>query len=149
MKKRLAEMEAEHKKITEMQQQLDAASGSTTKGSHPSAADQAEIDSRSIYVSQVDYSTTPEELQQLFEACGVVSRVTILVDKITGKPKGFAYVEFANAESVVNAMLLNETEFKGRVLKISPKRTNVPAFERGRGRVNKQTRAEIAPVTTS
>ena len=48
----------------------------------------------SIYVGQVDYSTTPEELLAHFESCGTVERVTIVCDKFTGKPKGFAYLEF-------------------------------------------------------
>lgn len=45
-------------------------------------------DSHSIYVGQVDYSATPEELLSHFEACGTVERVTIVCDKFTGKPKG-------------------------------------------------------------
>lgn len=45
--------------------------------------------SHSIYVGQVDYSTTPEELLAHFEACGTVERVTIVCDKLTGKPKGY------------------------------------------------------------
>ena len=46
------------------------------------------ICSHSIYVGQVDYATTPEELLAHFEACGTVERVTIVCDKFTGKPKG-------------------------------------------------------------
>jgi polyadenylate-binding protein 2 len=42
----------------------------------------------SVYVGQVDYSATPEELLQHFTACGTVERVTIVCDKYTGKPKG-------------------------------------------------------------
>ncbi len=45
-----------------------------------------EADNRSIYVGQVDYSCTPEELQQHFQGCGTVNRVTILTDKF-GNPK--------------------------------------------------------------
>jgi hypothetical protein len=48
----------------------------------------------SIYVGQVDYSSTPEELLAHFESCGTVERVTIVCDKFTGKPKGYAYLEF-------------------------------------------------------
>mmetsp|Transcript_56076 Transcript_56076/g.67611 ORF Transcript_56076/g.67611 Transcript_56076/m.67611 type:complete len:150 (-) Transcript_56076:1095-1544(-) len=51
-------------------------------------------DSQSIYVGQVEYSATPEELLAHFEACGVVERVTIVCDKMSGRPKGFAYLEF-------------------------------------------------------
>ena len=52
----------------------------------------------SIYVGQVDYSATPEELLAHFEACGTVERVTIVCDKFSGKPKGFAYLEFSVRE---------------------------------------------------
>lgn len=52
------------------------------------------VSRHSIYVGQVDYSSTPEELLAHFESCGTVERVTIVCDKFTGKPKGFAYLEF-------------------------------------------------------
>jgi polyadenylate-binding protein 2 len=45
------------------------------------AADREEVDGRSIYVGNVDYSCTPEELQLHFQGCGTVNRVTILTDK--------------------------------------------------------------------
>ena len=51
----------------------------------PSGADTAskeEADNRSVYVGQVDYSATPEELQVHFKDCGTVNRVTILTDKM-------------------------------------------------------------------
>ena len=50
------------------------------------AADREEIDLRSVYVGNVDYLCTPEELQQHFQQCGTVNRVTILSDK-GGNPK--------------------------------------------------------------
>ncbi len=49
-------------------------------------ADTSEVDARSIYVGQVDYACTPEELQLHFQDCGTVNRVTILSDKF-GQPK--------------------------------------------------------------
>jgi hypothetical protein len=55
----------------------------------PSSVDTAskeEADNRSVYVGQVDYSATPEELQVHFKDCGTVNRVTILTDKM-GNPK--------------------------------------------------------------
>lgn len=66
---------------------------------------------------QVDYACTPEEVQQHFQSCGTVNRVTILTDKF-GQPKGFAYVEFVEAEAIQNAILLNESELHGRQLKV-------------------------------
>ncbi len=41
----------------------------------------------------------------------------------------FAYIEFADKDSVANALLLNETTFKGRQLKVGSKRTNVPGMK--------------------
>jgi polyadenylate-binding protein 2 len=66
---------------------------------------------------QVDYGCSPEEVQQHFQSCGTVNRVTILTDR-AGQPKGFAYVEFDEVEAVENALLLNESELHGRQLKV-------------------------------
>ncbi|CAD6204521.1 unnamed protein product [Miscanthus lutarioriparius] len=95
--------------------------------------DKAEVDVRSIYVGNVDYACLPEEVQQHFQFCGTINRVTILTDSF-GQPKGFAYVEFDEVEAVQNALLLNETEFNGRPLKVCPKRTNIPGMKQSRGR---------------
>lgn len=121
MKRRFAEMEEEVVKIEALQNSVEKSMKPAGVMSTPAQ------DERSIYVGNVDYSTTNEELQAFFVSCGVVVRVTILNDKWTG-PKGYAYVEFKEPESVLNAMILNETPFKGRQLKISPKRTNVPSY---------------------
>lgn len=133
IQKQIDEWEAEAKKLSEMQEIGDAA---TKSDADAAAAASLEVDSRSIYVGNVDYSTTTEELSELFSSCGKVNRVTIPADKFTGTPKGFAYIEFESADSVASALLLNETEFKQRPLKITSKRTNVPWFKqpnRGRG----------------
>ena len=92
-----------------------------------------EIDSRSVYVGNVDYAVTPEELSAHFNGCGTVNRVTILTDR-GGNPKGFAYVEFLEASAVEAACLLEGSELKGRTIKVSPKRTNVPGMKQPRGR---------------
>jgi polyadenylate-binding protein 2 len=96
------------------------------------AANREEVDSRSIYVGNVDYSCTPEELQLHFQGCGTVNRVTILTDKF-GNAKGFAYVEFLEADAVNSATLLDGSELRGREIKVSPKRTNVPGLKAFRG----------------
>lgn len=48
--------------------------------------------------------------------------------------QGFAYIEFAELESVEAAVELNDSEFKGRQLKVNAKRTNVHGFGRGKGK---------------
>lgn len=68
---------------------------------------------------QVDYGATAEELEQHFHGCGAVNRVTIQCNKFDGHPKGFAYIEFSEKDSVQMAMALDESLFRGRQLKVS------------------------------
>lgn len=84
MKKRVAEMESEAAKLREMQQTLDAESESLRE-------DKEDIDARSIFVGNVDYGASPEEIQAHFQSCGSINRVTILLDKFTGHPKGCVF----------------------------------------------------------
>lgn len=82
MKRRVAEMEEEAAKLREMQASLDQAHRDL------SSDDKEDVDSRSIFVGNVDYSASPEEIQAHFQSCGSINRVTILLDKFTGQPKG-------------------------------------------------------------
>lgn len=135
MKKRLQELEDEAGALREMQAKVEQEMGISQESTSADAtqAEKEEADSRSIYVGNVDYACTPEEVQQHFQSCGTVNRVTILTDRY-GQPKGFAYVEFVEVEAVQNALLLNESELHGRQLKVSAKRTNVPGMKQYRGR---------------
>lgn len=136
MKKRLKEMEDEAAALREMQAKVEKEMGSVQDPSASATASQAnkeEVDSRSVFVGNVDYACTPEEVQQHFQACGTVNRVTIRSDKY-GQPKGYAYVEFVEPEAVQEALLLNESELHGRQLKVTAKRTNVPGMKQFRAR---------------
>lgn len=84
MKKRVAEMEAEAQKLREMQANLD-------KEQNDLREDKEDIDGRSIFVGNVDYGASPEEIQAHFQSCGSINRVTILLDKFTGHPKGYEF----------------------------------------------------------
>jgi polyadenylate-binding protein 2 len=139
MKQRVEEMEREAKKLRELQ----AAAESSTTGDQQEGEDgvpmetedeKALIDSRSVFVGNVDYAATAEDIQAHFQACGTINRITILCDKFTGHPKGFAYVEFAEPEFIDPALALDNSLFHGRLIKVMAKRTNVPGFNRGRGR---------------
>lgn len=149
MKKRLKEMEDEANAVKA--DAVKASAGPTAaapeNGSAPPAPKPAHVpannanaigatdsDARSIYVGNVDYAATPEELQTHFADCGTINRVTIMCNKATGTPKGFAYIEFMDEDAVKNAVILNESPFRGRLLKVTPKRTNIPGMNyRGRG----------------
>ncbi|KAJ5872316.1 uncharacterized protein N7529_004669 [Penicillium soppii] len=127
MKRRVAEMESEAAKLREMQATLDQQSENLQENKE-------DIDARSIFVGNVDYGASPEEIQAHFQSCGSINRVTILLDKFSGQPKGYAYVEFSEPNLVAQALVLNESVFRGRNLKVVPKRTNLPGMHRGRGR---------------
>ncbi|XP_040110064.1 embryonic polyadenylate-binding protein 2 [Oryx dammah] len=93
-----------------------------------SPLEKAEADHRSVYVGNVDYGGTAQELEAYFNHCGEIHRVTILCDKFSGHPKGYAYIEFATESSAQAAVELDKSIFRGRVIKVLPKRTNLPGI---------------------
>ncbi|KIJ19960.1 hypothetical protein PAXINDRAFT_7226 [Paxillus involutus ATCC 200175] len=122
MKQRVEEMEREAKKLRELQAAAEsqgAAGGAATDQGVPMETEEerAVADTRSIFVGNVDYSATPEEIQGHFQACGTINRVTILCDKFTGHPKGFAYVEFAEPDFIDAALAMDNSLFRGRLIK--------------------------------
>jgi len=100
LQEEIRRMEEEAARISRQTEELQQASKSgLMSGSNKvtsSNADSSSVkrDGCSVHVGQVDYSSTPEELLAHFEPCGTVERVTIVCDKVTGRPKGFAYLEF-------------------------------------------------------
>ncbi|RWS11709.1 polyadenylate-binding protein 2-B-like protein [Dinothrombium tinctorium] len=123
IKARVREMEEEAEKLKQMQDEVEK-----QLNLRMTPEEKMEVDSRSIYVGNVDYSATADDLERHFHGCGSVNRVTILCDKYTGHPKGFAYIEFADKDSVQTAAALDESLFKGRQIKVCPKRTNRPGM---------------------
>jgi polyadenylate-binding protein 2 len=102
----------------------------TEKKQEATPAESEEIDKRSIFIGNVDYSASTEELREIFKECGNIERVTIPIDKFSMQPKGYAYIEFSEATSVFKAQSLNDKAFKSRKLKVLPKRTNVPGMKK-------------------
>ncbi|KAF8897299.1 hypothetical protein BD779DRAFT_1490112 [Infundibulicybe gibba] len=121
MKQRVEEMEREAKKLRELQaaaeQDGSAADGDESGQAMETEEDKSQADGRSVYVGNVDYGATPEEIQGHFQACGTINRVTILCDKFTGHPKGYAYVEFAEPEHIDAALAMDNSLFRGRLIK--------------------------------
>jgi hypothetical protein len=81
MRRRVQEMEEEAAKLREMQQSLDTER-------HEMRESKEDVDARSVFVGNVDYGASPEEIQAHFQSIGSINRVTILLDKFTGHPKG-------------------------------------------------------------
>ncbi|XP_045808276.1 polyadenylate-binding protein 1-like isoform X3 [Trifolium pratense] len=117
---------------------------SSVKGSSASQTLTAEVDSRSIYVGNVDYACTAEIVRRHFQSCGIVNRVTILMNEFS-LPKGCAYVEFLKIDSVPKALLLNESELHGRKIKVCAKRTNIPGMNQYSGRYTWVLRSRRPP----
>lgn len=71
-----------------------------------------------MQVCSVNQLWLPGQLIKLhMQECGVVNRVTILTDRI-GNAKGYAYIEFEKADAAVSAVLLDNTELRGRQIKV-------------------------------
>src|SRR5579864_1239243 len=84
-----------------------------------------------IFVGNLSYQTTEAELEAAFGAFGAVERVSIVRDRDTGQPRGFAFVEMTNADQAASAIQgLNGTEMGGRAINVNEAR---PREERGGG----------------
>jgi len=76
-----------------------------------------------IYIGNLSYEVTEEDLKQVFEAFGEVESVKVIKDKYTNRSKGFGFVEMPdNAEAQLAINDLNETELKGRTLNVNKAR---------------------------
>ena len=84
-----------------------------------------------LYVGNLPYSVNDAELRSIFEAHGTVESATIIMDRETGRPRGFGFVEMSNSEQANAAIAaLNGTEMGGRALVVNEAK---PREERPRG----------------
>jgi RNA recognition motif-containing protein len=86
---------------------------------------------KNIYVGNLSYDATEDSVRSMFEAYGPVDRVSIVTDRDTGQPRGFAFVEMSDDDAASKAMEgLNGTKMGGRNLNINEAR---PKESRPRG----------------
>jgi len=86
---------------------------------------------KNIFVGNLDFNTSEEELRKLFEAHGQVDRVSIMTDRDTGRSRGFGFVEMTSAEDGEKAITaMNGSQIGGRTLNVNEAR---PKVERGGG----------------
>lgn len=84
-----------------------------------------------IYIGNMSYQTTEDQLRQAFEAFGEVSTVNIITDKYDNRPKGFAFVEMASKDEATAAINgLNGTDIDGRSVNVNEAK---PRTDRGGG----------------
>lgn len=90
-----------------------------------------------IYVGNMPYSMSEDELRELFAPYGEISSVSVITDKFSGQSKGFGFVEMPdNSEADQAIKALNDHRLKGRPLKVNQAkpRTDRPRGGGGRGR---------------
>lgn len=88
----------------------------------------------SIYVGNLSYSATEEDLDGVFAEYGKVKRITLPTDRETGRPRGFAFVEMeeeANEEKAIEA--LDGAEWMGRELRVNKAKPREPRNNRPSG----------------
>ena len=87
---------------------------------------------KKLYVGGIPYATTDTELKDLFEQTGKVLSAVIIIDKMTGRSKGFGFVEMANDADADRAIEeWNGKEFQGRALTVNEARPRVEGADRG------------------
>jgi len=78
---------------------------------------------KKLYVGNLDYTVTEQDLETLFSAYGEILSTIIVKDRYSGRAKGFGFVEFANNEDAQKAkQALNGQDLKGRALKVDDAR---------------------------
>ena len=87
-----------------------------------------------IYVGNMSFDVSEDDLRKAFEAHGQVDSVNIITDRDTGRPKGFGFIEMSNdteAKAAIEA--LNDKELKGRTISVSVARPRTEGRRGGGG----------------
>ena len=83
-----------------------------------------------IYVSNIAFTATTQDLRQLFESYGVVEKINIITDRDTGQSRGFGFVEMPDGAATKAAIQgLQGTELAGRTLTVDEARPREPRRE--------------------
>jgi len=78
---------------------------------------------KKLFVGGIPWATTSDDLQQLFSQHGTVASATVITDKMTGRSRGFGFVEFENdAEADAATAALNNSDYNGRTLVVKEAR---------------------------
>jgi RNA recognition motif-containing protein len=91
--------------------------------------------SKKLYVGNLSYGVTSDDLQQLFAQHGTVDSADVIMDRSTGRSKGFGFVEMNSDEEAQTAMAaLDGQEYDGRALRVNEAKPRPSGGGGGRGR---------------
>ena len=89
-----------------------------------------------LFVGNLSYQTMQDDLEEFFSQAGVVTSVNLMLDKVTGKSRGFAFVEYATPEEANKAVeQFHGKEFQGRALTVNiarPREERAPRWNSDR-----------------
>ena len=87
---------------------------------------------KKLYVGGLPYSTTEDQLKEMFAAAGTVASAMIIIDKMSGRSKGFGFVEMSTDEEAAKGIeLMNGKDVEGRSLTVAEARPMEPRAPRG------------------
>ncbi|MBU0476652.1 RNA-binding protein [Patescibacteria group bacterium] len=79
--------------------------------------------SKKLYVGSLSYDTTEDSLKELFSGAGTVESATVIIDRMSGRSKGFGFVEMSSEEEAKKAIeMFNEKELDGRKIMVNEAR---------------------------
>lgn len=90
-----------------------------------------EDDQRSIFVKNLEYTASKDDIESHFKEFGDIKRITIIYDKVYKQPTGKCYIEFSDNKAKEKAIETKKL-YKGRVLEVSQKRTNIPFLNKNK-----------------
>ncbi|MFH0829221.1 MAG: RNA-binding protein [Candidatus Kerfeldbacteria bacterium] len=93
---------------------------------------------KKLYVGGIPYTTTEESLKTAFSQAGTVTSATIIMDRMTGRSKGFGFVEMSADEDAAKAIeMYNGKDFEGRTLTVNEARPMTERPQRRSGGFNR------------
>lgn len=118
----LAKLNQINQKLLQVTNELKRANKSLTKLANDAGSTETEEDNlcdAKLYVGNVDYAVSEDELEDMFARFGDIEMVNIPVDRHSGRARGFGFVTFASPEQAERAIELNGSELRGRQIQVN------------------------------
>jgi len=74
---------------------------------------------KKVFIGNINYTTTEEELKEAFDECGTVTEVKIIKDFESGRSKGFGFITLGDEETFNNALKMDGKEVSGRAIRVN------------------------------